>query len=751
MSNVLAALSKSHRALSVSGPALSGLADGGIGKLVPLKLSGIEGINRLFEYRLTLQTPDALSLSLDLESNFDFSGWIGKELTCKIELEGAGSFVAAAVGLSGVANVGAGFREITGLVTDARFIGLESRHALYEITLRPWLHLATLTSDCKVFQNLSPVEVIDQVFSEYAYPLDKRLIEDYPKRDYVVQYNESDFEFVSRLLQEWGINYHFEHSGGSHRLVLSDHNAAFSENVSSAYHQISYFPPGHKIDEEYLHAFSSKETLTSGQYKSLEYDYTRPRANLEALEQAPRDTAHAQSEIYRWRGHDAGSDYNQPNAGSTENANQTEPQGRHLARLRMQALRQSGQRALGEGHIRGIAAGSTFQLSGHPRRAANIEYIVLVTHFEIENVSEDTSRAVQGGADFFRSVMNSLSDAQRQLGQWQVRTAIEVQPSTEALRPEIIQQKPRVYGTKIAKVTGPGDETAQSNLYTDQYGRIKVQFPWDRYGNNDQNSSCWVRVASPWAGNQLGQIQIPRIGQEVLISFIGGDPDHPVCTGRVHNALNLPPWQLPEQQALSGIRSRELADGGGNAAMGRSNHLIFDDSKDRIQAQLKSDHQHSQISLGHITRIEDNAGRKDYRGEGFELRTDGHGAVRAKDGLLISTEARDKAQAHVLDMGETQARLSQARDQHESLAQQAQNATAQEHGNDQEEVSDALEAQNSQIKGSQTPEDEFAELQQAFLKAVHVQVLPACMPWKLQNSTGALLLATTTLTWERLC
>lgn len=476
MSSVLAGLSNSHRALSVSGPALSGLADGGIGKLVPLKLSGIEGVNRLFEYRLTLQTPDALSLSLDLESNFDFSGWIGKELTCKIELEGSGSFVAGAVGLSGVANVGAGVREVTGLVTDARFIGLESRHALYEITLRPWLHLATLTSDCKVFQNLSPVEVIGQVLSEYAYPLDKWLIEDYPKRDYVVQYNESDFEFVVRLLQEWGINYHFEHSEGGHRLILSDHNAAFSENASSAYHQVSYFPSGHKIDREYLHAFSPNEVLTSGRYQSLEYDYTRPRAKLEATAQAPRDTGHAQSEIYRWRGHDAGSDYNQPNAGSAENANQTEPQGQHLALLRMQALRQSGQRARGEGHIRGIAAGSTFKLWGHPRQAANIEYIVLATHFEIENVSEDTARAATGRADFFRSITKALSDAQRQLGRWQVHTAIEVQPSTEALRPEIIQQKPRVYGTEIARVVGPGSETAQSNLYTDQYGRIKVQF-----------------------------------------------------------------------------------------------------------------------------------------------------------------------------------------------------------------------------------------------------------------------------------
>jgi type VI secretion system secreted protein VgrG len=144
-------------------------------------------------------------------------------------------------------------------------------------------------------------------------------------------------------------------------------------------------------------------------------------------------------------------------------------------------------------------------------------------------------------------------------------------------------------------------------------------------------------------------MHIPRIGQEVLVDFLGGDPDMPIVEGSVHNAANMSPWSLPDQQALSGFRSRELTPGGGNNAAGRSNHLILDDTEQKIQAQLKSDHQHSSLSLGHITRIEDHQGRKDPRGEGFELRTDGHGVVRAKDGLLISTEGRAKAQAHAKD------------------------------------------------------------------------------------------------------
>jgi hypothetical protein len=259
--------------------------------------------------------------------------------------------------------------------------------------------------------------------------------------------------------------------------------------------------------------------------------------------------------------------------------------------------------------------------------------------------------------------------------------------------------------------SSPSADTAVSNIYTDNLGRIKVQFPWDRYGEKNQNSSCWIRVSAAWAGNQLGAMHLPRIGEEVLVDFLGGDPDLPIVKGRIFNALNMPPWSLPEQQALSGFRSRELIPGVGNSAAGRSNHFVQDDTEQKIQAQLKSDHQHSSLSLGHITRIEDNAGRKDARGEGFELRTDGHGVLRAKDGLLITTEARPNAQAHAKDMGETTARLAQAQDQHASLGDLAAQHLAQDAA-DQGDVAQDIQAQNTALKGG-TPEPgrflEFAE------------------------------------------
>jgi type VI secretion system secreted protein VgrG len=218
-------------------------------------------------------------------------------------------------------------------------------------------------------------------------------------------------------------------------------------------------------------------------------------------------------------------------------------------------------------------------------------------------------------------------------------------------------------------------------------------------------------VSAAWAGNQLGAMHLPRIGEEVLVDFLGGDPDLPFVKGRLFNTMNMPPWSLPEQQALSGFRSRELVPGGGNSAAGRSNHLVLDDTEQKIQVQLKSDHQHSSLSLGHITRIEDNAGRKDHRGEGFELRTDGHGVLRAKDGLLITTEARPNAQAYAKDMGETTARLAQAQDQHASLGDLAAQHLAQDAA-DQGDVAKDLQAQNTALKGG-TPEPgkfpEFAE------------------------------------------
>ena len=666
--------------------------------LKPMRLSGREGVNALFEYELFLKTPDTLNFSFGQAADIDLDSFIGREVSCTIDIDGSGVFLPGATGAS-ADHMGVGTRQINALITDAAFWGEEGRHVQYKLTLRPWLHLATITTDCKIYQNKTVVEILDELLADYGFPVDKHFIESYPVRDYQTQYNESDFEFFQRLTQEWGINFHFAHHDGKHRLVLSDAMGSFEKNPSAAYQDVEYHAPGWKADAEYVHSFVPEHHLTSGRYATRDYDYARPRADLSVSRKDPRATGQADGEVYQWHAGTAGasaSHYAQPKAGTAE-ANDPKAEGAQLALLRMQALRTHGARARASGNLRGMVPGCTFALRRHPRTEANAQYLVLDAEFLIEDVAQD-------------SQIGDAASSRKQ--QWRVTVDFTAHPITEPLRPQPTQPKPHTRGPQIALVVGPEGE----NLWADSLGRIKVQFPWDRIGGKDQRSSCWVRVSSPWAGNQLGSIQIPRIGQEVVIDFVAGDPDLPLCMGRVHNQMNLPPWALPNQQALSGFRSRELTPDGGNAAPGRSNHLVLDDTVNKIQAQLKSDHQHSQLSLGHITRIEDNAGRKDPRGQGFELRTDGHGAIRAQDGLLITTEARRNAHAHILDSAETLARLTGSREQHESLSEAAQQAEAHRAG-DQDEVAKALQAQNDAIKGrgGNHADGQFPELAQPHL------------------------------------
>jgi type VI secretion system secreted protein VgrG len=631
--------------------------------LAPVRLSGHEGLNHLFEYELLLKTPDALNLDASMAADFDLDAFVGREIGCEIALDDGAS----------------GPRQINALITDAALWGEEGRHVQYKLTLRPWLHLATLSTDCRIFQNQTVVQTLDALLADYAFPVDKRLVETYPVRDYQTQFNESDFAFFSRLCQEWGISYHFEHSQGKHRLVLCDAMGAYGQADSAAYREVEYHAPGWKIDAEYIHSFVPASRLTSGRYATRDYDYTRPRADLGVGRKDPRPTGHADGEVYEWHASNSGSHCVQPNAGSAA-GNDPRGEGNLLAMLRMQALRTHGARAEASGNLRGMVPGRTFKLQKHPRESANTEYLLLSTRLLIEDVAQDSQ----------------AKEAIERKQQWQVRVDFTAHPVTEALRPALTQPKPRAGGSQVALVVGPAGE----NIWTDALGRIKVQFPWDRIGNADPHSSCWLRVSSPWAGNQLGGIHLPRIGQEVIVDFLSGDPDLPICTGRVHNRVNMPPWELPGQSALSGFRSRELTKGGGNGAAGRANHLLMDDTDGRIQAQLKSDHQSSSLSLGFITRVEDNAGRKDPRGEGFELRTDGHGVLRAQDGLLITTEARPEAARHAKDMGETASRLKAACGQHDGLAEAAATAKLQNGGQDQALVAKALEAQANAIEGS---------------------------------------------------
>lgn len=659
--------------------------------LEPVSLKGHEAINALFEYHLVAQTSEREPGLAPWR--IDDKALLGQEISIHVELEGSGTFITGVPGKSGLAGIEAGVREISGVVAEVRQTDADARHLQLELILRPGLWEATLGSHHHAFHDMSVVEVLDAVFAHYPWPVDKRLIETYPAMDRITQWGETDWRFCCRLMQQCGINHHFEHSDGTHRLILSDHNAAFTpfgdkdDGADSPYHRIPIHPHGHRIDREYIHAFKAARRMVSTRWEARDHDYTRPRQEMLAWEGDTRgENTHPRREVYQWRvagegaassSGAAGALWNQPNAGRDPQANgRSADHARWLARVRLEALTQMADRAEGEGHIRGVVPGRTFSLFGHQQPEANAEHLVLSTEISIQAPGQE-------------------SQAVHVKGQWSVHTRFTTQPTQVMLRPPLTLAKPRVAGPEVGVVVGP----QAGQVHTDELGRVKVWQPWQRDQAQDASASPWLRVSHPWAGNQQGAAFLPRVGQEVTVEYYGGDPDLPVVAGSVHNAMNMPGWALPGQHVLSGLRSRELGEGSGNTASGRSNHMLLDDTPGHIQAQIKSDHQHSSLSLGDIYRVEDREGRKDARGEGAELRTDGHGAIRAAKGLLITTQARQVAQGGMKDLAEAIHRLTEALDRQEQLSQTAQVHKVQDDG-DQQCVAQAMKRQGEDIRGT---------------------------------------------------
>ncbi|EOT2831465.1 type VI secretion system Vgr family protein, partial [Escherichia coli] len=457
-----------------------------------------------------LKTPDILNLGyVSPAANLQLKPMVGKDLCVNIELDGGGK------------------RYISGLVTAARVAGHQGRSVVYELRLEPWLKILTHTSDYKAFQNKNVVEILDEVLDEYPWPVEKRLVENYPTRAWQVQYGETDFDFVQRLMQEWGIYWWFEHSENSHTLVLADainvHKACADSPL------VCYYQKGLKLDKEFIHTITANESLRSGQWVLNDFDFMKPRSLLKSTVANPRETGLAEYEHYEWPG-----DYF------------TKSEGEMLTRIRMEEQRSPGSRVQGSGNIRTLMTGFTFTLENYPTAEVNREYLLVQTTLFIQD--------------------NAQHSGQEQ--HFSYSTSFELHPTSEVYRPQRTLSKPHTKGPQSAIVTGP----AGQEIWTDKYGRVKVQFGWDRYGKNDENSSCWVRVSYPWAGKGFGGIQIPRIGQEVLVDFKNGDPDLPIIVGRTYNQDTMPPWGLPGAATQSGFYSHTIGGGPTNA-----NALRFED------------------------------------------------------------------------------------------------------------------------------------------------------------------------------
>ncbi|ECQ4416249.1 type VI secretion system tip protein VgrG [Salmonella enterica] len=480
------------------------------GALLFASLDGGETLSELFSYVVQLKTPDTLNLGyVSPAANLPLKPMVGKDLCVNIELDGGGK------------------RHISGLVTAARVVGHEGRSVTYELRMEPWVKLLTHTSDYKAFQNKTVVDILDEVLAEYPYPVEKRLVESYPVRTWQVQYGETDFDFLQRLMQEWGIYWWFKHSEDSHTLVLADAISAHKACPDSPL--VEWHQEGLKLDKEFIHTITANESLRTGQWVLDDFDFTKPRSLLANTVANPRETGHATYEHYEWPG-----DYFDKSEGEM------------LTRIRMEAQRSPGSRVLGGGNIRTLMTGYTFTLENYPTAEVNQEYLLMQTLLFVQD--------------------NAQHSGQDQ--HFTFSTRFELHPTREVFRPQRTVSKPHTKGPQSAIVTGP----AGQEIWTDQYGRVKVQFGWDRYGKMDENSSCWIRVSYPWAGKGFGMIQIPRIGQEVLVDFKNGDPDLPIIVGRTYNQDTMPPWGLPGMASQSGIFSHSLYGGPTNGNM-----LRFDD------------------------------------------------------------------------------------------------------------------------------------------------------------------------------
>ncbi|KVP53401.1 type IV secretion protein Rhs [Burkholderia ubonensis] len=670
------------RTLSISGAALPTYGVDGLPVFVPVRLQGRETIGRIDEcrYLVTLRTDDAYAFSPSGTADLELDTMVGTEATVSIELEGKPGLA----GHAGLADIGASAREITGLIEAARLVGQDRHSNLYELELRPWLYRATLTQDCRLFQDMSVVEITDAVLAKYLYRVDKRLAGVsrgiYPKRDLQRQAYETDWAFLQRLWEEWGIWWWFEHDDGHHRLVLCDTMGGHQPH-GAAYETLRYLPPdGKRIDEEHIHALSVTSRLTIGRVTVTDYDYTRPRAKLTVTEANPRDTASADGEFYDW------GDYSQPLAGAQGLAgqpNDTDVEARHFARVQLEAKRCAGLRAHGAGNLRGLTVGRTFTLTGYPQQAANREYVVVSCALDIEEIGDRT-----GTGQTYRA------EAQ-----------FELLPANEPFRLMRSVGKPMLSGPEKAIVVGP----AGQEVWTDQYGRVKVQFGWDRHGKLDEHSGIWLRVLSPWQGIEMGATLLPRVGHEVAVEHYYGDPDLPVIVGSAVNAFHQPALDLPDNQAVTVLRGREFQ---GTA----SGHVAIDDTQGQIQTQIASDAGASQLSLGNLRRIVRKKGRADARGKGFELRTDFWGVVRALRGLFVTTDGRAGGPGHAKDAREAVGRLTQARELQESLSGLAQRHDAQQLDADQSDVATAIKARNDAIRGKPSGgEHDFPELAEADL------------------------------------
>ncbi|HEV2854765.1 MAG TPA: type VI secretion system tip protein TssI/VgrG [Thermoanaerobaculia bacterium] len=474
-------------------------------KLLLRGFAGEERISELFHFNLRMQS-DAVDL--------DFTQIVGKSATITLVLADGSK------------------RYINGIVSRFVQAGADQDFATYHAELVPWLWLCDLTANCQIFQNQSTPDIIKKVFGDLGFTDFKdSLTGTYDPREYCVQYNETAFEFVSRLMEDEGIFYYFEHADGKHTLVLADDSASAAAVPGAATVAVGSFTNWEQ--QNVITRCELEQRVIPGKFDLDDFNFETPSTDLMSSVDSTVATAGSKRRIYEYPGGFL-------NTGKGESR----------AKLRIEMCELPAKTLRGDSRCRAFLPGYKFTLEKHYRTSANTDYV-------LAGVSHSAT---------FDDYSNSF----------------EAFPATVPYRPPRRTRKPVIPSTQTALVVGKSGE----EIWTDKYGRVKVQFHWDQLGKKNEESSCWIRVAHGWAGKGWGQMFLPRIGQEVVVSFLEGDPDRPLITGSVYNAEQTVPYTLPADQTKSTVKSNSSKGGGG------SNELRFEDKKgsEEVYFHAQKDH-----------------------------------------------------------------------------------------------------------------------------------------------------------------
>ena len=483
--------------------------------LLLVRMSGAEELGRLFEYNLELASENQQLKADDI---------VGKNVTMRLDL-GAGRT-----------------RYFNGHVSSFSQLTGAGQLARYRATVVPWLWFLTRTADCRIFQETTVPDIIKQVFRDLGFTdFEDGLTGSYRTWEYCVQYRETDFSFVSRLMEQEGIYYYFKHENGKHSLVLADSYSAHEPYPE--FEEIAYHPADMgTAAEECISDWVVETRLQPGSCALQDFDFTNTKKDLNARAIINREHAHADFEIYDYPGQYAETG-----------------DGEEYARKRIEELHARYRVATAKSDSRGVCTGFTFNLVDHPRNDQNGECLITSAKYTIK--SDEIFSADAGGSECAYSCDFTAIDG------------------SQPFRPPRTTARPSISGPQTAIVVGPSGE----EIHTDKHGRVKVKFHWDRYSKADENSSCWIRVAQVWAGRSWGAMYIPRIGQEVIVEFLEGNPDRPIITGRVYNAQAKPPYDLPGNKTMSTLKSNSSKGGDG------FNEIRFEDKKDEEQIYIHAE------------------------------------------------------------------------------------------------------------------------------------------------------------------